>query len=92
LLERHPQVQQACVVPVPDDIKGQKPVAWVIPRAGEEIAPEMLKRWTLAHGPAYLHPRHIWLTDRFPLAGTNKVDRRALQREAIQRSGAGEHP
>lgn len=91
LLESHPQVQQACVVPVQDDIKGQKPVAWVIPRSGEEIAPEMLKSWTLTHGPAYLHPRHIWLTDRFPLAGTNKVDRRALQLEAIQRLGAGEN-
>lgn len=84
LLERHPQVQQACVVPVVDDIKGQKPAAWVISRAGEHPTPDELKRWTLEHGPAYLHPRHIWLTDHFPLAGTNKVDRRALQVEAEQ--------
>ncbi len=87
LLERHPQVQQACVVPVPDDIKGQKPVAWVIARPGELPDPESLKSWTLEQGPAYLHPRHIWLTDRFPLAGTNKVDRRALQQEALVRLG-----
>ncbi|WP_342324764.1 class I adenylate-forming enzyme family protein [Kosakonia sp. BYX6] len=85
LLERHPQVQQACVVPVLDDIKGQKPVAWVIPRAGEDVTPHALKSWALEHGPAYLHPRHIWLTDHFPLAGTNKVDRRVLQTAAEQR-------
>lgn len=85
LLERHPQVQQACVVPVMDDIKGQKPVAWVIPRAGEQLLPDELKHWALEHGPAYLHPRHIWLTDHFPLAGTNKVDRRVLQVKSEQR-------
>ncbi|WP_147198714.1 class I adenylate-forming enzyme family protein [Pantoea sp. CCBC3-3-1] len=85
LLESHPQVQQACVVPVTDDIKGQKPVAWVIPRAGEQLDPQALKAWALAHGPAYQHPRHIWLTDGFPLAGTNKVDRRALQLTAEER-------
>lgn len=82
LLERHPQVQLACVVPVVDDIKGQKPVAWVIVRAGEHLTAGALKSWALEHGPAYLHPRHIWFTDHFPLAGTSKVDRRALQLEA----------
>ncbi|MEC5318381.1 class I adenylate-forming enzyme family protein [Brenneria populi subsp. brevivirga] len=92
LLESHPQVQQACVVPVADDIKGQKPVAWVIPRAGETPAPQALKTWMLQRGPAYLHPRCIWLTDSFPLAGTNKVDRRALQASAEQRVQKGEQP
>lgn len=85
LLERHPQVQQACVVPVEDEIKGHKPVAWIIPQAGESLTPQTLKNWTLEQGPAYLHPRHIWFTESFPLAGTNKVDRRALQTLAEQR-------
>ena len=85
LLNCHPQVQQVCVVAVKDEIKGHKPVAWVIPRAGEKLTPEALKQWSLEQGPAYLHPRHIWFTDSFPLAGTNKVDRRALQHRAEQR-------
>lgn len=84
LLERHPQVQQACVVPVSDEIKGQKPVAWIIPRGDQTVTASALKAWTLAHGPAYAHPRHIWITRQFPLAGTNKVDRKALQRAAEQ--------
>jgi long-chain acyl-CoA synthetase len=33
MLERHPGVAQAAVVPVEDDIKGTKPVAFVIPKA-----------------------------------------------------------
>ena len=35
MLERHPDVAQAVVVPVEDDIKGTKPVAFVIPKAGQ---------------------------------------------------------
>ena len=30
MLERHPAVAQACVVPIDDAIKGQKPVAFII--------------------------------------------------------------
>ena len=32
MLERHPGIQQACVVAVPDEIKGAKPVAFVVRR------------------------------------------------------------
>ncbi|NDL63418.1 class I adenylate-forming enzyme family protein [Acerihabitans arboris] len=85
LIERHPAVQQACVVPVADEIKGTKPVAFVILRPGRQASAGELKAFTLSHGAAYLHPRHIWLVDGFPLAGTNKIDRRALLLEAGRR-------
>ena len=34
VLETHPAVEQSAVIPVPDDIKGTKPVAFVVLRAG----------------------------------------------------------
>ncbi|MCL2894998.1 class I adenylate-forming enzyme family protein [Brenneria tiliae] len=88
LLERHPAVQQACVVPVADEIKGDKPAAWVVLRPGRQVDEEELKAFTLREGAAYLHPRHIWLLERFPLAGTNKIDRQALKQEAARRIGS----
>ncbi|MFP1960910.1 class I adenylate-forming enzyme family protein [Lonsdalea quercina] len=90
LLERHPDVQQACVVPVEDEIKGAKPVAWVILRPGRQCDEASLKAFALTHGAAYLHPRRIWLLDRFPLAGTNKIDRSALKAEAARRMQTNE--
>jgi long-chain acyl-CoA synthetase len=85
VLERHPSIQQACVVPVADDIKGTKPVAFVVLKPGASLAAEDVKRFALEHAPAYQHPRHVWLVDTIPLASTNKVDRTTLKRVAAQR-------
>jgi acyl-CoA synthetase (AMP-forming)/AMP-acid ligase II len=89
LLETHPGVQQAAVVPVEDDIKGQKPAAFVIRRAGSQVSAEELKQHALANGPAYQHPRWIWFVDALPLATTNKIDRNALVKDAAERVKAG---
>lgn len=87
LLERHEAVEQACVVPMPDDIKGFKPVAFVVPRPGVIVTEEVIKTYTLVNGPAYQHPRSITFLDTLPLTGTNKVDRKLLTaRAAGQRS------
>jgi acyl-CoA synthetase (AMP-forming)/AMP-acid ligase II len=85
MLERHPAVAQACVVPIDDDIKGQKPVAFVIAKAGKAPAPDDIKQFALANAPAYQHPRFVWFVDRLPLSSTNKIDRTALKREAAAR-------
>ncbi|MFY3337978.1 class I adenylate-forming enzyme family protein, partial [Achromobacter xylosoxidans] len=85
MLEAHPDVQQACVVPVEDDIKGAKPVAYVVLREGARADVGALKQYALTHAPAYQHPRHIWFLPALPLAGTNKIDRAALLRDAAAR-------
>ena len=87
MLERHPAVAQACVVPIDDDIKGQKPVAFIIAKAGQEPDASDIKRFALANAPAYQHPRFVWFVDRLPLSATNKIDRAALKLEAAKRAG-----
>ncbi len=85
VIERMPQVMQACVVPVADEIKGQKPVAFVVLREGQQADEAAVKEFVLAHAPAYQHPRRVYFVDALPLASTNKIDRRALmQRLATQ--------
>ena len=78
MLERHPDIAQAAVVPIDDDIKGQKPVAFVIKKPGRTLDAEAVKRFALANAPAYQHPRFVWFVDELPLASTNKLDRAAL--------------
>ena len=85
MLERHPDVGQAAVVPIDDEIKGQKPVAFIIPKGDHRPTEDEIKRFALANAPAYEHPRFVWFVDRFPLASTNKIDRDALHRMADER-------
>jgi acyl-CoA synthetase (AMP-forming)/AMP-acid ligase II len=78
VIERIPDVMQACVVPVEDEIKGQKPVAFVVLRPGASLSEAEVKTFVLDHAPAYQHPRRVFFTKALPLAATNKVDRRQL--------------
>ena len=85
MLERHPAISHAAVVPIDDEIKGQKPVAFVILKHGETASEDDIKRFALENAPAYQHPRQVWFVDELPLASTNKVDRAALKRMAAER-------
>ncbi len=87
MLESHPDVSQACVVPVDDDIKGTKPVAFVVKREASDLDEAKLKAFALANAPAYQHPRSIWFVESLPLASTNKLDRRTLRVMATERLG-----
>lgn len=84
----HPAVVDACVVAQRHEIKGQVPVAFVVPVDGT-VAEAELKQWCLERGPAYAHPRRVYFRDALPLNGTGKFDRRLLADEADRRAGDG---
>ncbi len=83
LLVGHPEIEQSCVVPVPDDIKGEKPVAFVVRRSGSTLSEESVKQHALQNAPAYQHPRMVIFMDELPLAGPGKIDRNGLERQAL---------
>jgi long-chain acyl-CoA synthetase len=82
LLVRHPGIAEASVVGIADDIKGEKPVAFVVLKPGARVSEGDIKRYALANAPAFQHPRRVKFMAELPLAGTNKVDRNALRRLA----------
>jgi acyl-CoA synthetase (AMP-forming)/AMP-acid ligase II len=84
MLERHPQIQQAAVVPIDDELKFKKPVAFVVVRPGATLSEDAVKAFALANAAPYLHPRRVWFLPEMPLAGTNKIDRRALAQRAAE--------
>jgi long-chain acyl-CoA synthetase len=92
LIERAPGVHQATVVPVPDEIKGTLPFAYVVRQAGATVTEADIKAFTIANGPAYAHPRFVEFRDAIPLAATNKPDRKTMTAEAeavVQQRRAG---
>jgi long-chain acyl-CoA synthetase len=81
MLERHPGIHQAAVIPIPDELKGHKPIAFVVRTGGAELDEQTVKSYALANAPAYQHPRQVIFIDEMPLAGTNKIDKRVLAKQ-----------
>ena len=63
------------MVPVEDEVRGFKPVAFVVVAVGQRVTEQAVKDVALAGAPPYMHPRHVFFVDTMPLAGTNKIDR-----------------
>ena len=84
MLEKHPAVHQAVVVPVPDELKGQLPAAFVRVEPGHTLTVDEVKQHALANGPAYAHPRQVWFVPEIPLASTAKIDRNGLVARAAE--------
>lgn len=82
LLERHADVRQACIVPVPYGAKGEAPFAFVVHNPSSSLSKAELKAYALENGPAFMHPRGIAFLDELPLIGTNKIDRTSLKSRA----------
>ena len=80
-LVSHPGVEQACVVPVPDDIKGEKPIAFVVKSHGSTVKADEVKQYALANAPAFQHPRMVIFMDELPLSGPGKIDRKGLEQQ-----------
>ena len=89
-LERHPAVHQAVVLPFEHEMKGQVPYAFVVLKPGAQADEDTLRQYALDHGPAFQHPRRVFVVDRLPLAGTNKIDAKQLRQWVAEGTlGAG---
>jgi long-chain acyl-CoA synthetase len=78
MLVGHPKIDQACVVPVPDEIKGEKPVAFVVTEKDAGLTEAAVKSFALAKAAAFQHPRMVIFLESLPLAGPGKIDRKSL--------------
>lgn len=88
VLLRHPQVADACVVPIPHAVKGVVPVAFIVLRQPEAASEQEIKEFFLARGPAFAHPRRIFFIDALPYSAPGKVDRKLLKRQAAELAAA----
>ncbi|MEE2760001.1 MAG: class I adenylate-forming enzyme family protein [Pseudomonadota bacterium] len=79
MLEKSDAIAQAVVLPFTHESKGEVPYAFVVPENGAALDEEAVKAYALANGPAYAHPRRVFVMPEIPLTGTNKTDREALR-------------
>jgi acyl-CoA synthetase (AMP-forming)/AMP-acid ligase II len=77
-LEEHPAVAEAAVIGLPDDRKGEVPVAVVRVGDGGDVNEKELVDWAREHMADYKSPRQVKIVDKLPRTGTDKVQKDEL--------------
>ncbi len=78
-LLRHPDIQQAAVIGIPDERLGEVGMAFIVTREGTEVTPEAVIAWSRDQMANYKVPRAVALVDELPLNATGKVEKNALR-------------
>lgn len=78
VLTEHPTVSEAAVVGVPDQRRGELPVAFIVPAAGQSIDIDTLERHCRLHLASFKVPRRFETVDRLPRNAMGKVVKGAL--------------
>jgi acetyl-CoA synthetase len=81
-LMEHPGVSEAAVIGVPDEVKGESIVGYVVPKAGVEPTPEWLAdvAKTLEHSlGATFRPRALYAVRELPKTQSGKIVRRLIR-------------
>ncbi len=76
-LERHPAVELAAVVSVPDPLWDEVGVAYIVPRGAVSVAE--LEAFGRVHLANYKIPKRFIIADALPLLPIGKVDKTALK-------------
>lgn len=80
ILVQHPSLNEAAVIGVPDDLRGEVPVAFVLLRsdAPQTTEPE-LRAYCREALASYKVPRRIYISEDLPRGPTGKILKRALE-------------
>jgi amino acid adenylation domain-containing protein len=78
----HPDVREACVLAVPDEVIGNRIRAVVVPHVAGSLGVLQLQQYCASRVPKYMIPELIDLYDELPKTSTGKIDRVKLASES----------
>ena len=81
-LLRHPDVQQAAVIGIPDERLGEVGMAFLVLADGAGVTPEGVIEWSRQQMANYKVPRAVEIVDELPLNATGKVVKETLREHA----------
>jgi acyl-CoA synthetase (AMP-forming)/AMP-acid ligase II len=83
-LLRHPDVQQAAVIGIPDERLGEVGMAFVVTASGDAGAAESIRAWCKDEMANYKVPRAVRVVDSLPINATGKVVKDELRKLAAE--------
>jgi fatty-acyl-CoA synthase len=89
-LFRHPKIEAAQVVGVPDPKYGEELCAWVKLKPGDNASAEDVQNFCRGQIAHYKIPRYIKFADAFPMTVTGKVQKFIMREEMIKELGLSE--
>ena len=78
ILNSHPFIQESAVGGIPDIEKGEKVIAWVVPKPGEKLDKKNIIQWCERQLIFYKLPTEIIFVENIPKTGMGKILRREL--------------
>ncbi|MFQ5461826.1 MAG: class I adenylate-forming enzyme family protein [Phycisphaerae bacterium] len=78
VLENHAGVLQAAVIGIPDELRGEAPVAFVSPVAGETVSEQELRTFAKHSLAGFKVPKRIVIREDLPAGPTGKILKRRL--------------
>ncbi|KAJ1287396.1 hypothetical protein BS78_02G007000 [Paspalum vaginatum] len=84
LLQSHPDIDEAAVVPYPDDQAGELPVAFIIRRSGSNLHEAHIKEFVAKQVVHYKRIHHVFFVDSIPKNAAGKILRKDLANVALQ--------
>jgi acyl-CoA synthetase (AMP-forming)/AMP-acid ligase II len=82
-LVNHPKIHTVSIVGVPDDMSGEKVVAFIIPKAGSDLTELEVRDYCIENLAPYKIPRDIYFVDDLPMTPTGKVLKRVLREQVL---------
>lgn len=85
VIQEHPKVLHCAVVGVPDEVRGQAIVAYVV-KKDESLTLEELKKFIASHPmlPPYKRPRYWRFVDALPMTATGKKQHYKLREQVTE--------
>ncbi|KAL6643685.1 hypothetical protein ACP70R_018451 [Stipagrostis hirtigluma subsp. patula] len=84
LLQTHPDIVDAAVVPYPDENAGELPVAFIVRRSGSNLHEEQIKEFVAKQVVHYKRIHHVFFVDSIPRNAAGKILRKDLVKLAMQ--------
>ncbi len=85
VLYTHEKVQEAVVVGVPDEVRGENVKAYIVLKAGQTSTPEEITEFCREQLAPYKVPRLVDFRDELPKSQVGKILRRVLLEEEMQK-------